>query len=206
LGVQQIPLLVLTHDHADHVLGLPGVLADRSVGAVLVSPLAEPVEQADQVSEWTADLPVVVAAPGQSGDINDVHWEVLWPERIIRGEGSDPNNASVVLLVQTQGVRLLLTGDIEPAAQHALALASDDLAADVIKVPHHGSRYQDQLFWQEVHPRVALVSVGEGNTYGHPDPGLLAGLSDAGLLVARTDTQGTVVVVNDNGLRLVTQR
>jgi competence protein ComEC len=204
LGVRRIPLLVLTHAHADHVLGLPGVLDGRAVGTVLVSPLAEPAEQADQVADWLSEVPVLIAAAGQVGESDGVRWEVIWPQRVIRGEGSDPNNASVVLMVETHGVRLLLTGDIEPAAQRALALASDELAADVIKVPHHGSRYQDPMFWQEVHPRVALVSAGEDNSYGHPDPTLLTALRDARITVARTDTEGTIAVVVDDGLRVVT--
>jgi competence protein ComEC len=206
LGVERVPLLVLTHDHADHVLGMPGVFSGRTVGAVLVSPLPEPEEQAGQVGDWAGTTPVVPAAVGQSGQIGQVHWRVLWPTRLIRGEGSDPNNASVVLMVETAGVKVLLTGDIEPAAQHALALSGVDLDADVIKVPHHGSRYQDPLFWHGVSPRVAVVSVGEGNTYGHPDPGLIDALSQAGIAVARTDLDGAAVLVVDQGLRLVTRQ
>lgn len=206
LGVRSVPLLVLTHDHADHVAGLPGVLDGRSVGAVLVSPLLEPDEQAAAVALWTDGLPTVVAQPGQAGVINGVSWVVLWPQRIIRGQGSDPNNASVVLMIEVQGTRILLTGDIEPAAQRALALARDDLAADVIKVPHHGSANQDPLFWAEVQPRLAVVSVGEDNTYGHPDPGLLDALTAAGVAVARTDEYGTVALVEDDGLRIVTRK
>ncbi len=106
---------------------------------------------------------------------------MLWPTQpLIQAEGSAPNNASVVLQVQTRGVTLLLAGDIEPPAQQALLASGVDLASDVLKVPHHGSRYQDPGFWAAVHPRVAVVSVGEGNTYGHPDPGLLAALEGGG--------------------------
>ncbi|MEO8328719.1 MAG: ComEC/Rec2 family competence protein, partial [Candidatus Nanopelagicales bacterium] len=158
LGVRYIPLLVLTHDHADHVNGVPGVLEGRKVDTVMVSPLNEPIEQADLVDQWTTGLEQVTAAVGQSGDLGLAHWQVLWPARIIRGEGSDPNNASVVLLVEIDGIRILLTGDVEPAAQRALASAETDLSADVFKVPHHGSRYQDPQFWREVSPDVALVS------------------------------------------------
>jgi competence protein ComEC len=205
LDVHRIPLLVLTHDHADHVLGMPGVLSGRSVGAVLMSPLREPVEQADQVAEWGQDLPMVTAQVGQSGEFGGIRWRVLWPVRVIRGEGSDPNNASVVLMVELGDVRILLTGDIEPAAQRALVESGADLRADIIKVPHHGSRYQDPTFWQAVNPDVALVSVGEGNTYGHPDPQLLQSLTDAGITVGRTDLDGALAVVDHaDQLRLVT--
>ncbi len=206
LDVRKIPLLVLTHDHADHVLGMPGVLSGRSVGAVLLSPLREPVQQADQVAEWGEQLPLVTAEVGQSGEFGGIRWRVLWPVRIIRGEGSDPNNASIVLMVELGDVRILLTGDIEPAAQRALVESGADLSADIIKVPHHGSSYQDPTFWQAVSPDLALVSVGVDNTYGHPDPDLLQSLTDAGITVGRTDLDGALAVLDDAGeLRLVTR-
>ena len=206
LGVERIPLLVLTHDHADHVMGVPGVLDGRTVGAILASPLAEPEEQVADLARWTQGIPAAIATVGQSGVVGSVGWTVLWPARVIRGEGSDPNNASVVLMVSTGGFRILLTGDVEPAAQQALLMSGVDLAADIIKVPHHGSQYQDPAFWQAVSPKVAVVSVGVDNTYGHPSAGLLDALTAAGVLVGRTDRQGSVAVVSDNGeLRLVTQ-
>jgi competence protein ComEC len=208
LGVSRIPLLVLTHDHADHVMGLPA-LAGRTVGQVLTSPLAEPEEQAAVVSQWSADagVPVAPAQVGMQGSVGDASWQVLAPERVIRGQGSDPNNASVVLMVEVQGVRLLLTGDIEPAAQAALLASGADVAADVLKVPHHGSAYQDPELAAAVDPSVALVSVGEDNPYGHPAPELVARLQADGVLVGRTDTSGDVAVsLGPGGLRVVTRR
>jgi competence protein ComEC len=209
LGVRQIPLLVLTHDHADHVTGLPGALAERPVGQVLTSPLAEPEEQAAAVARWTGErgVPVTTASVGMSGTVGDVTWRVVGPERVIRGEGSDPNNASVVLAVEVRGVRLLLTGDVEPAAQQALLASGTDLRADVLKVPHHGSANQDDTFLDAAGARIALVSVGEDNPYGHPDHALLDGLRADGVLVGRTDEFGDLaVVLGVGGVRLVTRR
>jgi competence protein ComEC len=114
-------------------------------------------------------------------------------------EGSAPNNSSVVLHVRIATrdgpVTMLLTGDIEPPTQQALLATHLDLASDVLKVPHHGSRYQDPAFFAAVRPRAALVSVGEGNTYGHPAPATLALAASAGARVFRTDRDGTVLVV-----------
>jgi len=96
-----------------------------------------------------------------------------------------------------------LTGDIEPEAQQAI-LADGIPEVDVLKVPHHGSRHQEARFLEASDAVVALVSVGEGNTYGHPDPALLASLTRAGTLVARTDNQGSVAVIKDGAeLRVV---
>ena len=79
LGVEHVPLLVLTHFHADHVGGVPGVLATSQVDTVLVSPLRDPPEQASSVGQWTTGLEVVEAVPGQAGAWGDASWRVLWP-------------------------------------------------------------------------------------------------------------------------------
>ena len=199
LGVQRIPILVLTHPHADHVMGLPAVLDGREVDTLLVSPSGEPAEQVNAIDRWVGDIPQIVATPGHSGVLGDIQWSVIGPVREIRGEGSDPNNASIVLHIEIRGITLLLTGDIESAAQRALVAEGVDLRADVLKVPHHGSADQDYTFWQEVLPRLALVSAGTDNTYGHPDPELLESLTNANVLVGRTDIDGDVAVVVQDG-------
>jgi competence protein ComEC len=116
-----------------------------------------------------------------------------------------PNNASVVLLVQVRGVRVLLTGDVEPEAQAALARAWPGLTVDVLKIPHHGSRFQDLGFLSGLHARVAVASVGADNDYGHPSAEVLDPLADAGARVLRTDRDGTVVVVAGDPPRVVTE-
>jgi competence protein ComEC len=142
--------------------------------------------------------------PGQSGRSGAASWQVIWPGDPVPSEGSAANNASVVLVVEVSGVRLLLTGDIEPEAQAALLAAADVPLVDVLKIPHHGSQRQDAAFLTATGASAAVVSAGEGNPYGHPDPALLADLADAGMLVGRTDTEGSVAVVLDGvDLRLV---
>lgn len=203
LGIRQVPLLVLTHFHADHVGGVAGVFDDRDVESVLVSPLRDPPEQVEHVAPVVEDTPVVDAEVGQTGSWGNGSWQVLWAGGPVSSEGSEANNASVVLLVDVQGVRLLLSGDIEPEAQQAMLDEGLTPPVDVLKVPHHGSRYQDEEFLSAVGGQVAVISVGEGNPYGHPSPELVSGLQDAGVLVARTDTDGAVAVVRaDDGLRV----
>jgi competence protein ComEC len=121
--------------------------------------------------------------------------------------GSVPNNASTVLLVRTSGVSLLLTGDVEPEAQRALLARARPGPVDVLKVAHHGSAHQSEELLAEVRPRVALVSAGEDNDYGHPSPVTLTALRRAGAVVGRTDRDGTLVVAGDErGIRLVTRK
>ena len=110
------------------------------------------------------------------------------------GDGSTANDASVVLLVEVDGLRVLLTGDVEPPVQAALARSLPGLDVDVLKVPHHGSRHQDHDWLRSLDPEVVLVSVGEDNTYGHPAEATLDPLAAAGADVRRTDEEGTVLV------------
>jgi competence protein ComEC len=201
LGVDSVPTVVLTHFHADHVDGLPGVLSGRTVGEVEVTGLREPPEGASAVDRWAAaaKLPVRVPAYGEVREVGPVSWQVIWPasSSAIASEGSTANNASVVLLVQTRGLRILAAGDVEPEAQHRIAESLPGLQVDVLKVPHHGSRHQDAAWLSGLRSRLALVSVGAENDYGHPAQVTLNLLTRSGALVARTDRRGDIAVVLD---------
>jgi competence protein ComEC len=129
---------------------------------------------------------------------------VLWPRsgplEEGAGDGSSANDASVVVLAVVGGLRILLTGDVEPPGQAALARTLPGLDVDVLKVPHHGSRYQDLGWLDSLEPEVALVSVGADNDYGHPAPPVLDALSANGAEVYRTDLGGHIAVtVNGDG-------
>jgi competence protein ComEC len=204
-GIARVDLLVLTHHHADHVDGVPGVLEDRVVAGALISPLREPLEQAAKVEQWLAGMPVSVARTGQRLQVDGIALTVLWPQRIIRGPESAPNNASVVLLAEVRGIRLLLLGDVEIAAQVALRTSLAGPGVDIVKIPHHGSRFQDPALASWTAGRVAIVSVGEGNRYGHPAPETLRAWETQGALVARTDLAGDVAIVGAP-LGVVTRR
>ncbi|WP_246372120.1 ComEC/Rec2 family competence protein [Nocardioides pelophilus] len=201
LGVRAVPLVVLTHFHADHVDGLAGVLRGRQVGAVEASPMLDPTAGAEQVQRTARESGLVVAsAPyGLTRRYGDVTLQVLWPDLpepvVGPGDGSAANDASVVLLIETRGLRILLTGDVEPGGQGRLAAVLPDLDIDVLKVPHHGSTYQELDWLRSLDAEVAVVSVGEDNDYGHPDPRLLDALAAEGAEIARTDHDGDVAVV-----------
>ncbi|MGI9136123.1 MAG: ComEC/Rec2 family competence protein, partial [Candidatus Nanopelagicales bacterium] len=185
----------------------PGILRGRQVRQVLVTSIEEPAEQAAFVQRTltSSGMSATVARVDDVGGIGAISWRVLWPRRRIES-GSVPNNASVVLHVTVDSVSLLLTGDIEPEAQAAIISAEPALRVDVMKVPHHGSRYQDPRLAEWSQARVALISSGEGNSYGHPAPETVEAWQCAGALVARTDTGGDLAVVSRPGLGLVTRR
>lgn len=213
LGITRVPLLLLSHFHADHVRGLPGVLRGRAVGVIQTTSLDEPPEQAAFVTRTAAAarVPVVRAVPGERRRIGTLDWQVLWPVggapagRAAGPLPQGPNDASVTLFVRTGGLTLLLPGDLEPPAQQSLLRSYPALPqVDVLKVAHHGSAYQDAALLRAVHPRFALVSVGRDNPYGHPATGTVEALRAGGAVVLRTDRDGAIAVTGaGRGLRAV---
>ncbi|MFJ5528976.1 ComEC/Rec2 family competence protein [Streptomyces sp. NPDC093261] len=208
LGVTRIPLLVLTHFHADHVAGLPGVLRGRSVGAIETTAFEEPPEQAAFVRARAAarHIPMTRALAGERRRIGALDWRVLWPPPDPAPSPDGPNDASVALLVRSAGLTLLLLGDLEPPAQEALLRSPEGAGlgpVDVLKVAHHGSAYQDPELIRRIAPRLALISCGRDNPYGHPAPSTVAALRGEGALVLRTDRDGAIAVVGaGNELRV----
>ena len=203
LGVDTVPVVMISHFHADHRSGL-AALDGRQVRQVVVGVLDEPEEGAAMVRNWAAarSLPVQRARTGQRGSWGEVSWRVLWPSRVIRGVGSTPNQASVVVRVELDGMSVLLTGDLEPAAQQAVLVESPRLLdVDVLKVPHHGSPEQHDAFLQATTPALAVVPVGEVNDYGHPAASTLRTLRGTGAVVVRTDIDGDIALVGSTDAR-----
>jgi competence protein ComEC len=206
LGVTSVPLLVLSHYHLDHVGGIDGVFAGRTVGRVVTGPLDQPGSGVDLVRQTLREhgLTIGPATVGQSLQVGAVRLDVLGPGAAFKGTRSDPNNSSLVLRATVDGERILLPGDAEIEAQQELLASGVDLRADILKVPHHGSAYSDPSFLAAVHARVGVISVGLHNDYGHPAPSLLAALDHVGVPVRRTDQDGDVgFVVRDGQLTTV---
>ena len=209
LDVERVPLVLLTHLHADHVDGLPGVLRGREVGVVQVGPVDDPEQQRADVDEQAgaAGVPVQRAALGEQRAVGGLRWSVVAPGRAFRGTSSDPNNSSLVLRLTVGPTSVLLTGDIEPEAQRDLLARGVDVRADVLKVPHHGSDAQDPAFLDAVGAAVALTSVGADNTYGHPSANTLGRLGAGGARSFRTDLDGDIALVHRGAvLRAVGRR
>lgn len=207
LGVRSLRLVVLSHLHADHIGGLAAVLAEVGVGAVAVGPSRRPEWAWKEVREQSraAGVQAVELGVGQRLSWPGLELDVLGPRVVPRGdENTAVNDTSVVLRASTAAGRVLLTGDVELAGQSGLLGEHVDLRAEVLKVPHHGSRYSSPAFLTAVRPRVALVSVGAGNRYGHPSEVLVGFLTGRGALVLRTDRDGdTAVLPGPDGPRVV---
>ena len=204
LGVRRVPLLVLTHFHADHADGLPGVYAGRTVSRLWVSPLAQPVGEVVAVRRLAAahGTAVDVARPGTQARVGSATFDVLGPlppHGVDADASAAQNDASVVLRVEVDGLRVLLPGDVEPPGQRALLDGGADLRVSVLKVPHHGSARQDPAFFAATGATLAVASAGVRNDYGHPAPRMLALARSLGMTVLRTDQNGSVAVGGRDG-------
>jgi competence protein ComEC len=197
----QLDAFVLSHPHADHVGGAASVIQGLHPriyfdGAFVVANAAyraSLVAARDEHTQWRR------VHPGDSLTIDEATIVFLAPDSAFAASLPDPNNASAVALVRVGGVRMLMMGDAEREEERwLLDNAIDQLHADVLKVGHHGSSTSSTAeFLDAVRPRIALVSVGEGNTYGHPSMNIMASLAERGVEVARTDRLGTVIVETD---------
>lgn len=195
-GIRRLDLLVATHPHADHVAGLPSVLARFAV-ALAVDPGCEgdsPFHTDFRRAVRSAGVPLRHPRPGMVLFVGDVRVEVLGPDRCFVGTESDTNNDSLVLRLSSGSSAVLFSGDAEEPAQEVLLEKRPHLlTADVLKVPHHGGDTSLSEFLGAVRARVAVVSVGP-NRYGHPVPSVMAELSRLGMRVFRTDRSGDVTV------------
>ncbi|MDX6743481.1 ComEC/Rec2 family competence protein [Actinocorallia sp. A-T 12471] len=193
LGVRNVPLVVLTHPHADHLAGLPGVLRGRPRTTVAHSPLSALGPERRAASGARASPALLAAERGARWTYGALTLDVLGPgpgPTPPSGDGTAVNNASVVLLARWTGLTVLLAGDLEEAAQNSLRGLVPRV--DVLKVPHHGSPRQEPAFLAEGRPAVAVISVGRDNPYGHPSARTLSLLRPA--RVYRTDLHGDIAI------------
>ena len=198
LGINEIPLLILSHFHADHVAGLPGAIKNRTVGQVWVSVNSAPLVESAMAQSALSGVEMIKAVRGMSARVGPLTIRVLWPTLSARsfeempGDGSQINNSSIATLITSDAFSLFAGGDLEPPVQEILV--KDVGPVDIYKVCHHGSRYQDLAFMSALHPRISIISVGAGNTYGHPAVQTLQALARLGSEVLRTDIDGAIAV------------
>jgi competence protein ComEC len=196
LGVTTLSLIVLTHPQRDHIGGAKDVLEQLRVGAILdpAIPSDSPDERSARAAARKRGVRIIVARAGESFRIGALKLRVLWPDGP-GTPGDDPNNHAVVLVASYGQTDALFTADAESDVTGRLQLPP----VEILKVAHHGSAdagLADEL--KELRPRIAVISVGAGNDYGHPTASTLATLGAfPGLAVYRTDLNGRVVVESD---------
>jgi competence protein ComEC len=190
-------VVALTHADHDHLDGLHAVLDNFRVGALWIGRDDErPAFKRLLAHAHSRRVPIMPEAEGAEFDWHGVRTDVLWPPNAEPAESS--NDSSLVLRLSDGDVHFLLTGDIERHTEERLVGAHAPLAADFLKVPHHGSKTSStEALLAAVAPRVAAVSVGEANSFGHPSEDVIERYEHSGVRLLRTDRDGAVTAVTD---------
>ena len=206
LGLEHIDYMIGTHAHEDHIGGLSGALNACTVGKVY-SPVTDYDSEAFQDFKRYEEEQVgslTIPSVGETFNFGSATVQFLSPAY----QYASTNDTSIVVKIVYGNTSFLFTGDAEWEPEHDMVESGYDLSATLLKVGHHGSDTSTSyVFLREIMPQYAVISVGEGNSYGHPTEDTLSRLRDAGATVYRTDLQGNIICYSDgNSLTFMTER
>lgn len=196
---RKIDVIFLSHPHADHVAGLIHVLNRYEVGRVV---LTRAVHTAPEYQEFLKlikekNIPTTEGIRGTEFDFSSGNKiKILYPESTL--DSQNLNNTSAVLLLQSHETQFLFMGDLEKDGSDRLLTLTPNLHADIIKVPHHGSKNAlYEPLYQAVSPKYAIISVGAQNKYGHPSSEIIDFFERSGIQYLRTDKDGEIKFSSD---------
>ena len=195
-GVKRLDYMVATHPHSDHIGGLADVIKDFDFGRIIMTDATTTTAHYQNLLTAIKEKGKTItrAKVGTSYTLGGARFVILAPVK----EYDDLNETSVVIRLTYKKVAFLFTGDASEKSEADMLAQKRMLAADVLKVGHHGSdTATTQTFFNAVHPRYAVISVGTGNSYGLPDRSVTERLKKAGVTVFRTDRDGTITCTSD---------
>ncbi len=202
LGDRYIDLAIVSHPQLDHFNGFNFILDQYKVGAFIINGRSD----TKGIQEWpellakikAENIPLITLEAGDSIRYGNNKIDLLSPNQAFDQSG-ELNDTGFVELIKTPGMRTLLTADIGFNVEDYLVQNHSDLEADVLKVPHHGSKYSSgDAFLRAVHPKIAVIEVGAHNSYGHPTKEALLRLASSSAKIFRTDQNGTIEVFVKN--------
>lgn len=196
LSLNHLKYIVCTHPHEDHVGGLAGALNYATVEHALCSVTSYDTQAFKNFVKYLNKQNVYIEIPdaGDKFTLGSAEVQVLGPV----SESDEPNNMSIVLRIVYGETSFLFTGDAEREEEQDILNAGYSLESTVLKVGHHGSANSTTYpFLREIMPEYAVISVGSGNSYGHPTEEALSRLRDADVTVLRTDMQGDIICKSD---------
>ena len=195
-GLSYLDVIVATHVDADHIGGLSGALNYASVGTAYCPETTGTTETFQSFVKYLAQRGKQITVPtaGETFALGGAQVQILGPLH----SAEDSNDNSIVLKVNFGATSFLFTGDAKRAEEQDLLNAGVNLQSTVLKVGHHGSDTSTSYpFLRAVAPQYAVISVGAGNSYGHPTEAVLSRLRDAGVTTFRTDLQGEITAISD---------
>jgi len=194
-GVRFIDAVIVSHPDSDHIGGLQGAFEDCEVG-MLIHPDTERTGQAGRLIALAEEVGAEVRTMrmGDEFVVGELSLDAYWPPREVP-EGASINDCSLVLRAVGPGFSMLLTGDIAEMGGEMLLEGAENIACDILKVPHHGGYCEENIeLFSHVDPGIAIIGVGEDNPYGHPARDTIAALERTGCAVYRTDRHGDIVI------------
>ena len=202
---REIELVILTHPHADHVVGLIDVLEHYKVDEVWLTNVDYESEPYSKFKRLVADKNIKTYSP-QVGDIQrigELKIQTLAPTEDYSGKKVENiNNTSIVSKISYKDISFLMTGDAELDEQTEVLKNGFDLSSQVLKEPHHGSEKVSEDFINKVNAKVTIISCGKNNQYGFPNGQTLDKLKKISSEIFRTDEKGTIFFKTNGNLPL----
>lgn len=194
--ITKLDYLILTHPDADHIGGAPVVITKFDISKVFVSNFEKDNKTYRKLVQSLDDKRIKALTPKVNSQysLGSASITILAPSQ----EYDNPNDASIALLLKNGNRSFLFTGDAGETAEKDILATGIDISADVYKAGHHGSKYSTSAdFFEAVDPFYAVISCGEGNSYGHPHAETLNTFRTNGVKVYRTDESGVIIAVTD---------